>query len=78
MNPADGMPGFIDLFFEELTPEEMNSRAESFYQKMNNRRTTRHFATREVSRSLIESAIKTAGTSPVSYTHLTLPTTPYV
>ena len=42
----------------------MISRAESFYQKMNNRRTTRHFATREVSRSLIESAIKTAGTSP--------------
>ncbi|MGB1584512.1 MAG: nitroreductase family protein [Candidatus Thalassarchaeaceae archaeon] len=64
MNPADGMSGFIDLFFEELTPEEMSSRAESFYQKMNNRRTTRHFSTRKVSRSLIEAAIKTAGTSP--------------
>ena len=33
--------GFIDLVFEELTPEEMNSRADSFYQEMNKRRTTR-------------------------------------
>ena len=56
--------GFIDLVFEELTPEEMNSKAESFYQEMNKRRTTRHFSTREVSRSLIETAIKTAGTAP--------------
>ena len=56
--------GFIDLVFEELTPKEMNSRAESFYKEMNKRRTTRHFSTREVSRSLIEAAIKTAGTAP--------------
>ena len=56
--------GFIDLVFEELTPKEMNSRAESFYQEMNKRRTTRHFSTREVPRSLIEAAIKTAGTAP--------------
>ncbi|MGB1692263.1 MAG: nitroreductase family protein, partial [Candidatus Thalassarchaeaceae archaeon] len=56
--------GFIDLIFEELTPGEMISRAKSFYQEMNKRRTTRHFSTREVSRSLIEAAIKTAGTAP--------------
>jgi len=56
--------GFIDLVFEELSPREMISKAESFYQEMNKRRTTRHFSTREVSRSLIEAAIKTAGTAP--------------
>ena len=56
--------GFIDLVFEELNPEEMNYRADSFYEEMNKRRTTRHFSTREVSRSLIEAAIKTAGTAP--------------
>ena len=64
MNPEDGQTGFIDLFFKELTSEEMESRAESFYKKMNKRRTTRHFSSREVSRSLIEAAIKTAGTAP--------------
>ena len=77
MARANDESGFIDLVFKELTPEEMNSRANSFYKEMNKRRTTRHFSTREVSRSLIEAAIKTAGTAPsgahlqpVSYTHL--------
>ena len=56
--------GFIDLVFEELSPREMSSKAESFYQEMNKRRTTRHFSTRDVSRSLIEAAFKTAGTAP--------------
>ena len=64
MAKSNDESGFIDLVFEELTPEEMNSRAVSFYQEMNKRRTTRHFSTRDVSRSLIEAAIKTAGTAP--------------
>ena len=64
MAKANDESGFIDLVFEELSPQEMNSRANSFYQEMNKRRTTRHFSTREVSRSLIEAAIKTAGTAP--------------
>ena len=64
MAKANDESGFIDLVFEELTPEEMNSRAESFYQEMNKRRTTRHFSTRDVPQSLIEAAIKTAGTAP--------------
>ena len=64
MVKANDESGFIDLVFEELTPEEMNSRAVSFYQEMNKRRTTRHFSTRKVSRPLIEAAIKTAGTAP--------------
>ena len=48
--------GFIDLVFEELSTEEMNSRAKSFYKEMDKRRTTRHFSTRKVSRMLIEAA----------------------
>ena len=64
MAKANDQSGFIDLVFEELAPEEMNSRAASFYKEMNKRRTTRHFSTRNVPRSLIEAAIKTAGTAP--------------
>ena len=64
MSGGDNDTGFIDLVFEELTPEEMSSQAESFYQEMNKRRTTRHFSTRQVPRSLINAAIKTAGTAP--------------
>ena len=64
MGKANDESGFIDLVFEELSSEEMNSRAKSFYQEMNKRRTTRHFSTRKVSRPLIEAAIKTAGTAP--------------
>ncbi len=56
--------GFIDLVFEELAPAEMAERADSFYKQMEKRRTTRHFSTREVPKSLIEAAIKTAGTAP--------------
>ena len=64
MSGGDNDTGFIDLVFEELTPEEMSSQADSFYQEMNKRRTTRHFSTRQVPRSLIDAAIKTAGTAP--------------
>ena len=55
---------FTDLFFNELTVEEMNIRAKKFFEKMNKRRTTRHFSDRHVSRELIEIAIKTASTAP--------------
>ena len=64
MAKSNDESGFIDLVFEELTPEEMNSRAVSFYQEMNKRRTTRHFSTRDVSRSLIEEEITTQATAP--------------
>ena len=55
---------FTDLFFNELPVEEMNIRAKKFFEKMNKRRTTRHFSDRHVSRELIEIAIKTASTAP--------------
>ncbi len=64
MGEGDDESGFIDLIFEELPKDEMLSNANEFYEKMNNRRTTRHFSSRKVSRELIELAIKTAGTAP--------------
>ena len=64
MGEGDDEPGFIRLEFAELPPEEMLSRAKDFHQQMDERRTTRHFSTREVPRELIELAIKTASTAP--------------
>ena len=64
MGEGDDEPGFIRLEFAELPPEEMLSRAQDFHQQMDERRTTRHFSTREVPRELIELAIKTASTAP--------------
>ena len=64
MGEGDTEPGFIALAFEEIPPADMLSRAKAFHEHMGERRTTRHFATRVVSRELIELAIKTASTAP--------------
>ena len=64
MGEGDDESGFIHLEFAELPAEEMLSRAHSFYEHMDNRRTTRHFSERDVPRELIELAIKTASTAP--------------
>ena len=56
--------GFIDLEFIEVDSETMLSRARSFYEQMDRRRTTRHFSNRKVPRELIELAIRTASTAP--------------
>jgi len=64
MVKSDEEPVFIRLEFHELPPEEMISRAQSFYDDMKKRRTSRHFSNRPVSRELIELAIRTAGTAP--------------
>ena len=64
MGEGDEEPGFIDLVFEELSHDEMLFNANEFYKKMDNRRTTRHFSTKNVPRELIQLAIKTAGTAP--------------
>ena len=55
---------FIPLAFELIDPEASLARAQTFYQEMNRRRTTRHFATDPVPREWIEHAIRTAGTAP--------------
>lgn len=50
--------------FVEVPAREMLDRANGYYELMDKRRTTRHFSKKEVSRDLIELAIRTAGTAP--------------
>ncbi len=47
-----------------LPPDEMERRARDFYLEMRERRSVRHFSPAPVPRSLIEYAIRTAGTAP--------------
>lgn len=56
--------GFVPLHFERLDPEASRSRARSFYEHMNKRRTVREFSTEPVPLEVIEDAIRTAGTAP--------------
>jgi iodotyrosine deiodinase len=55
---------FRPLDFTPVSSEETLLRARTFYEEMNRRRTTRHFATTPVARAAIEYAIRTAGTAP--------------
>jgi iodotyrosine deiodinase len=48
----------------EYSPEEMNSRAESFYEEIRKRRTVRAFSDRPVDRKVIERCLLSAGTAP--------------
>lgn len=59
-----GQEGFIEMNFQEVSAVEMLERANEYFNRMNDRRTTRHFSRKEVSQDLIELAIKTAGTAP--------------
>ena len=56
--------GFIELDWEETSPQEMQHRSEQLLHLMQKRRTTRHFSTKDVSKELIEDAIMCAGTAP--------------
>lgn len=55
---------FVPLEFERVSLDESQSRARAFYERMNLRRTTRHFSSEPVPRQLIEYAVRTAGTAP--------------
>lgn len=58
-------PNFVPLPDYRRYPEsEMLARGQAFYDKMNRRRTTRHFSNEPVPRRLIELAMLTAGTAP--------------
>jgi nitroreductase len=50
--------------YREYPVEEMRERVEAFYADINRRRTVREFSDRPVSRDIIETAIKAAGTAP--------------
>lgn len=56
--------GFIPLKWDEVSVEEMQSRATDILSVAKKRRTTRHFSTRKVPKELIEKAILTGGTAP--------------
>lgn len=55
---------FIQLAWNELSPSEMEERAAELFESMDCRRTTRHFSTKPVPKSLIEAAIKCGSTAP--------------
>jgi nitroreductase len=57
-------PPMIPLAFDRLPLEETLTRARTFFEEMNRRRTTRHFSPEPVPREAIEWAIRTAGTAP--------------
>ena len=50
--------------YENISNEEMQKRAADFYSLMKKRRTVRHFSDQSVPPSVIEDAIRTAGTAP--------------
>ncbi len=54
----------IPLAFTHRSPDEMEERAHAFYDEMRLRRTVRDFAPTAVPRSVIENAIRAAGTAP--------------
>lgn len=54
----------IPLTFHRLPADETLARARGFHERMNERRTTRHFSREPVDRKAIEWAIRTAGTAP--------------
>ena len=56
--------GFIPLEWDEVSVEEMQTRATEILSVAQKRRTTRHFSTRKVPKELIEKAILTGGTAP--------------
>jgi len=59
----DGHP-FISLDWADKAPEEMEARAKEMFAELDARRSVRDFSDKDVPRSLIELAIRTASTAP--------------
>ena len=60
----DSLSSFIPLGWTELDPATMMNAARENYERLNERRTTRHFSSRDVDRRLIELAIQSGSTAP--------------
>ena len=56
--------GFVPLDWSKLPKQEMEKRATNLFERMNSRRTTRHFSSETVPRCLIEKAILCGSTAP--------------
>ncbi len=62
---TDAAYPFIPLpAWQELAPEEMASRARSFYEELAGRRTVRDYAPRPVPRAVLRDCLRAAGTAP--------------
>ena len=57
-------PDLIPYDYLKLSPDEQLRRAREFFELCNRRRTVRNFSPRSVSKDLLESLIRTAGTAP--------------
>ncbi len=58
-------PRFVALeTYHEYSPDEMASRAKSFYENIRRRRTVRDFSDREVDDAIVKDCILAAGTAP--------------
>jgi iodotyrosine deiodinase len=65
-----GVPQFIPLTtYREMPEQEMERRAQEFYENMLRRKTIREFSSRAVSRKVIEQCLLTAGTAPSGANH---------
>ena len=60
----DSLSSFIPLEWTELDSATMMNVARENYERLNDRRTTRHFSSRDVDRRLIELAIQSGSTAP--------------
>jgi nitroreductase len=58
------MPQFIPYRTLSFSPEEQLNRAQGFFSLCNQRRTVREFSSKPVSKELLETLIRTAGTAP--------------
>ena len=58
------MPQFVPYHALKFSPEEQRKRAMEFYELCNKRRTVREYSSKPVSRELLETFIRTAGTAP--------------
>jgi len=56
--------GFKSYHTERFSNDEMRSRAEALYEKMDSRRSVRHFSTDEVPLDVVRKCIHIAGTAP--------------
>jgi iodotyrosine deiodinase len=54
---------------DHYTAEEMNQRAQDYYQFIKRRHSVRHFSDKPVSREIIETCIRAAGTAPSGANH---------
>ncbi len=57
-------PIYEPLNFQSYAPNEMQARSDEFYAEIRRRRTVRDFSDRPVQRTVIEQALRAAGTAP--------------